>query len=72
MNEKVKSFYRELRNNLNNPDCKQWRYGQTVFNTMHQLYPVVADKFRGSTIDPFHNDDTVDKFIEKCFYELNK
>ena len=72
MNEKFKSFYEELRNNLNNPVCKKWSYGQTVFNTMHILHPVVADKFRGTSIDPFHNDDIVDKFIEKCFDELNE
>jgi hypothetical protein len=71
MNDKVKSFYVELRNNLNNSNYMQWRYGQTVFNTMHILYPAVADSFRGTSVDPFHNDDTVDEFIEKCFDELN-
>jgi hypothetical protein len=70
MNKKVKLFYAELRNNLDSYDCKQLRYGQIVFNTMHSLYPVVADKFRGTSIDPFHNDDIVDEFIEKCFEEL--
>lgn len=71
MNEKVKIFYRELRNKYFSPDCKEWRFGQTVFNTMHMLYPAVADKFRGTSIDPFHNDDNMDEFIEKCFDELN-
>lgn len=72
MNERVKSFYAELRNNLNNSNYKQWRYGQTVFNTMQILHPGAADKFRGTSIDPFHNDDNVDEFIEKCFDELKE
>ena len=45
----------------------EWRYGQTVFNVMYDLYPEKANKYRGSSIDPFHNDDNVDEFIDACF-----
>lgn len=69
MNKKITKFYRELRNNLN---TQPWRYGQTVFNTMYTLHPNVAQKYCGSPIDPFHNDDSVDEFIAKCFEDINE
>jgi hypothetical protein len=39
---------------------------------MHKLYPSAAEKYRGTLIDPFHNDDVVDEFIEKCFEDINE
>lgn len=69
MNEKINQFYRELRNNLN---THPWRYGQTVFNTMYDIHPEVAQKYCGTLIDPFYNDDNVDQFIEKCLNEFKE
>lgn len=48
---------------------KKLRYGQAVFNTMHDLNPNVANKFRGSDYDPFYDDGKVDAFIQKCLEE---
>lgn len=69
MNKKIVKFYIELRNNLN---TQPWRYGQTVFNTMYTLHPYIAQKYCGTPIDPFHNDDVVDEFIEKCLSEFSE
>lgn len=69
MNKKEKVFYKKLRENLKK---ESWRYGQTVFNTMYTLHPDVAQKYCGTLIDPFHNDDVVDEFIEKCFEDMTK
>ena len=68
MNDIIKVFYEELRNNIN---THRLRYGQTVFNTMYSLHPETAQKYSGTSIDPFHNDDVVDKFIEKCFEKID-
>ena len=49
-----------------NKKYPKWRKGQTVFNVMMEIYPDKANSLRGSDIDPFYNDDNIDKFIEKC------
>ena len=33
-----------------------WRMGQTAFNTLQALRPELAEKYRGSDIDPFYAD----------------
>ena len=32
-----------------------WRRGQTVFNTLYDLYPDIADDIRGTQLDPLHS-----------------
>jgi hypothetical protein len=39
------------------------RYGQYVFNRIHQAAPAVANQLRGSRIDPFYKDEKVDAFL---------
>ena len=34
-----------------------WRRGQTLFNAVNSLYPEIADRLRGTDIDPFHRND---------------
>jgi hypothetical protein len=36
------------------------RYGQALFNTLHQHRPTLAEKMRASNIDPFHAEDSSD------------
>ena len=36
----------------------QWRYGQALFNTLDLRYPSVADRVRGTDIDPYYIDDS--------------
>lgn len=41
---------------------KSIRYGQYYFNKLHEAYPELADKIRGTDADPFHNDNKLPKF----------
>lgn len=42
------------------------RLGQKLFNVLYAFYrPDIANKIRGSIIDPFHNDNKVTAFLEK-------
>ena len=33
-----------------------WREGQTLFNTLAVVHPEVAERLRGSLVDPFHRE----------------
>jgi len=46
------------------------RAGQVVFNEMYKWCPDVANKYRGSIIDPFHDSNNIQLFIEKCFDDI--
>lgn len=35
----------------------EWRYGQTLFNVLHSLYPELSEQIRGADIDPFYKSD---------------
>ena len=41
----------------------RWRFGQTVFNVGSHLHQEI-ESLRGSSVDPFHNDDLVDDCIK--------
>ncbi len=42
------------------------RLGQKLFNALDGYFrPDIANKIRGSIIDPFHNDDNVSAFLER-------
>lgn len=41
------------------------RLGQYLFNHLYGYRMDVADKIRGSIIDPFYNDDNIPAFLEK-------
>jgi hypothetical protein len=47
----------------------EWRYGQTVFNVMHSMHPELADKFRGTSVDPFYKDEMAEAFVSACLEE---
>lgn len=34
----------------------EWRYGQALFNALTKIRPQLAEKVRGTTIDPFYRD----------------
>lgn len=34
---------------------------------MHEKHPEIANKFRGSDLDPFYNDEMTDAFVRACF-----
>lgn len=36
---------------------KDWRYGQTYFNTLSSMRPSLAESIRGTIHDPFHKDE---------------
>ena len=39
-----------------------WRPGQCLFNAIYTINSQIANELRGTKLDPFHNDD----IIEKC------
>ncbi len=42
------------------------RLGQKLFNTLYSFFRRdIADKIRGSALDPFYNDDMIPAFLEK-------
>lgn len=41
------------------------RLGQKLFNALWSYRADIADKIRGSIIDPFHNDNNIPAFLEK-------
>ena len=40
-----------------------WRKGQTLFNALYRVRPELADRYRGSDIDPFYRDDRIGEFL---------
>ena len=40
-----------------------WREGQTFFNALYDLYPEVANKIRGTELDPFHNNHAIPRLL---------
>jgi hypothetical protein len=46
---------------INNLDI---RWGQAVFNSLHQLYPEIANKIRSTEYDPFYIDEKVNNLIK--------
>jgi len=42
---------------------KDYRKGQAFFNSLHRLYPDVANKIRGTDKDPFYIDEKVNECI---------
>lgn len=35
---------------------QDWRWGQTVFNTLHNVNPMLANRVRATRLDPFYKD----------------
>lgn len=42
------------------------RFGQAVFNTVYELWPVVAKRYRATELDPYYHDNRVNRFIQQC------
>jgi hypothetical protein len=40
----------------------EWRYGQALFNALHRMDPVLANKIRSGPSDPFHDDGRIEAF----------
>lgn len=47
----------------------QQRDGQFTFNLMYELRPDLANKYRGSDVDPFYDNSRIDAFLKACFSE---
>lgn len=41
-----------------------WRKGQAYFNTLYFVNPQLADKVRGTLLDPFYKDDNIRAFMD--------
>lgn len=44
-------------------DTPRIRLGQSLFNATHELRPDLANKVRGSDLDPFYNDGRAGAFL---------
>lgn len=62
-------FYQRLKEEMEK--SPSLRKGQAAFNLMWSLFPNVANKYRGSDIDPFYLDDKTDRFITTCLNEVS-
>jgi len=60
-------FYRLYQFQRQRLQFKELRDGQLVFSLMYKLMPAQANKYTGTEIDPFNNDNVIDKFIIACF-----
>ena len=40
-----------------------WRLGQAYFNVLTEARPELAEKVRGSMVDPFHDDSRIGDFL---------
>jgi len=48
-----------------------WRYGQILFNVLHDGWPEIANKIRGTENDPFYEEREGER-INKFFKEITK
>ena len=48
------------------------RSGQNIFNTVHDLYPKIANYYRSGAIDPFYKDHRIDLFLKAVRRDLDK
>lgn len=42
----------------------QYRAGQSFFNALYIMHPEIADNIRGSTVDPYYQDDKIELCIK--------
>lgn len=45
----------------------EWRYGQLVFNAVHDLRPDIADRLRGGDLDPFYASGKASMFLNAVY-----
>lgn len=45
------------------------RKGQICFNLISEIYPVFAEKYRGTEIDPYYDDSLILSFLDKAIEE---
>ena len=43
---------------------KGLRKGQSYFNALHKVDWILAEKIKGSNVDPFYNDTKIPQFLE--------
>lgn len=41
------------------------RHGQALFNALHDMRPHLANKVRGTAMDPFGNDSVISEFLKR-------
>ena len=57
------------------PYPKELRHGQAVFNYVYSTEPEIADKLRGSAVDPFYQDRLTEIFwlaVERLYNETKQ
>lgn len=59
----IKEFYTYVALLSNMEGDPFTRPGQNAFNLLHQRHPEIADKIRGTDLDPFHVDSRVKKML---------
>lgn len=56
-------FHQYLSLVIERPCPPDWRAGQYAFNTLRDLRPDLAERVRGTALDPFHRDDVLPAFL---------
>lgn len=49
-----------------------YRIGQSLFNTLYEINPILAEEIRGTNKDPYHCDNWDDIRVTKFLLILNK
>ena len=62
--------YDEYMGRVESEHRKGLRYGQACYNVLSEMYPDIADKVRGTDLDPFYNDNKVTDFFCWLFDEV--
>lgn len=49
-----------------------WRLGQTYFNVLYDMRPVLADQIRTTDLDPFYRNERLPAFCKWVASKLDK
>ena len=47
-------------------DHPEWRQGQAFFNVLARVNSPLAERVRGSLVDPFYSDEIIPEFLAHC------
>ncbi len=61
----IKHKWNDVMKNVEIYEKQGMRYGQSLFNAVYDIDPIVANKLRGSDKDCFHNDKKVVAFVSE-------
>lgn len=45
----------------------EWRYGQLLFNVVHELRPDISERLRSTSVDPFYDSKLSESFLNEVW-----